>query len=143
VPSFDRNSTLNPYLLLLDNFSTVNLIANWSMLTDIQEVTPPLKVQCSAGVKQTNLMATFGNFPESVWFDPNGIANILSLHTVSKYYAVMYDSHCNDIFHVTNANGWTYHFSLLVLDSIHTNVCVAHNGLLLTPWQTTWQNTLL
>lgn len=37
-------------------------------------------------------MAQFGNFPEAVWYNPNSVANILSLKIVSKYYQVTMDT---------------------------------------------------
>jgi len=104
-------SSLNPYLLLLDSCSTINIISNHHMLTNIHLVHPPLCIQCNVSTKQTNLMATFGDFPEAVWYDPDSVANILSLHTVSKHYTITYDSHHDNTFHITDGHHLTYHFS--------------------------------
>ncbi len=104
-------NALDPNLLLLDSCSTVNLISNRNMLTGIHRADTPLQVRCNAGTKHVTMMGTFGDFPEQVWYDPHGATNILSLYTVSKYYAVTYDSSQDDTFHVTNAQGDTYHFA--------------------------------
>jgi hypothetical protein len=45
-----------------------------------------------------------------VWFDPNGIANILSLSNVKKRYKVQYNSENDDVFIVTMAHGATREF---------------------------------
>jgi len=95
-------SKLNPHMLLLDSCSTVDIIST---------TTSPLKVICNASIKQTNLMATFSDFPEPIRFDPYGVANILLLHMVSKHYAITYNSWHNNIFHFSNAAGNTNNFS--------------------------------
>jgi len=97
--------------LLLDSCSMVNLISNWNMLTGIHCADTPLQVQCNASTKRVTLMGTIGNFPEQVWYDPHRVANILSLYTVSKHYVVTYNSSQDDTFHLTNAQGNTYHFA--------------------------------
>jgi hypothetical protein len=43
-------------------------------------------------------MGTLGNFPEPVWYNPSGIANILSLNSMKKYYRVIYDNSIEDCF---------------------------------------------
>jgi hypothetical protein len=67
-----------------------------------------MRVRCNAGVRVTNLMAWMGSFPEPVWYDPNAVANILSLYTVKKYYRVQYDSHKDDAFIVSNKAGTSF-----------------------------------
>jgi hypothetical protein len=49
----------------------------------------------------------------TVWFDPNGIANILSLSNVKKKYWVTFDSSTDDTFHVHKPDGSTRHFVAL------------------------------
>jgi len=56
-------------------------------------------------------MGTLGNFPESVWYDPEAVANILSLHTVRKYYHVTYDSSVDGAFVITNEKGSQHRFA--------------------------------
>jgi len=101
----EASTGLNPNLLLLDSCLTVNLISNCEMLGHVHWVHPLLRVQCNDGIKLLSLMASFGDFSEPDWFDPEGVANILSLHTASKYYAVTYDSRLDNVFHIHNKQG--------------------------------------
>jgi len=59
------------------------------ILQNIQEA----DTHCNAGVTSTNLQ---GNLPGygTVWFHPDGIANILSLTRVKYKYPVTYDAQC-------------------------------------------------
>jgi len=97
--------------LLIDSCLTVNLISNLALLHDIHKVNKPLKVCCNAGVRTTNMMGTLGRFPEPVWHDPNAVANILSLHTVKKYYLIVYDSWQDDAFVLTDDVGNQHRFA--------------------------------
>jgi len=97
--------------MLIDSCSTINLITNKDIIHDIHQVTRPLKVQCNVGVWTTNLMGMLRDFPELVWHDPQAVANILSLHTVKKYYWVIYDSQDDDTFVVIDRHGNKYCFA--------------------------------
>jgi hypothetical protein len=97
-------------LLLLDSCSTVNLIANRSLLQDIHRVPRRMHVHCNAGVRATDLMGTLGEFPEKVWYDPEARANILSLHSVKQHYRVRYDSEKDDAIIVNTPDGRDYRF---------------------------------
>jgi hypothetical protein len=60
------------------------------------------------GVLSTRFQATLPGYG-MVWFDPNGIANILYLSNVKKKYGVIFDSHIDDIFHMhkpAQNNSW-------------------------------------
>jgi hypothetical protein len=72
--------------LLLDSCSTVCLISNGSILHGIHMVKHCMHIHCNAGVQSMNQMGYLGDFPELVWYDPKGVANILSLFIVQKYY---------------------------------------------------------
>jgi hypothetical protein len=73
--------------LLLDSFLTVNLIANKSLLHhSIHKVPTTMRIQCNAGVTTTNLKGWLGDFPEPVWYNLGGVANILSLVFIVKKY---------------------------------------------------------
>jgi hypothetical protein len=50
-----------------------------------------MKVRCNLGIQTTNKMGYLGSFPKPVWYDPKGIANIMSLFVVQKFYCVTYD----------------------------------------------------
>ena len=74
--------------ILLDSCSTVNLIANKALLHGIHRVGTTMRIRCNAGFTTTNQQGWLGNFPEPVWYNPNGVANIMSLFVVKKYYRV-------------------------------------------------------
>ena len=97
-------------LLLLDSCSTICLVANGSLLRNIHTVNRMMHVRCNAGVRRTNQMGWLDNFPEPVWYDPKGAANILSLYIVKKYFHVQYDNEVADAFTVTKPDGAELHF---------------------------------
>jgi hypothetical protein len=100
----------NEPVLLLDSCSTLNLIADRSMLHDIHQVDKTMHVRCNAGITTTNLMGWFGDFPEPVWYNPKGVANILSLFIMTKYYHVLLDSKKDNALIVLKPNGDTTRF---------------------------------
>jgi hypothetical protein len=46
-----------------------------------------------------------GDFPEPVQYNPNGVANIMLLFVVKKYYRVQYDNFEQDALRVTKPDG--------------------------------------
>ena len=94
-----QGEALTRDLLLLDSCSTVCVITIKDMLHNIHRVQNTMTVQCNAGIRRTNQMGWIGSFPEPVWYDPGGAANIMSLQVVTKHYDVFYDS--------TNGNKFT------------------------------------
>ncbi|CAJ1963603.1 unnamed protein product [Cylindrotheca closterium] len=84
--------------IVLDTGSTANIFCNRSLLQNIHKVKHGLKVRCNAGVVQLNMKGYFGDYPDPVWFNPDGIANILSFHDVNKHYHVVYDNRGADQF---------------------------------------------
>ena len=84
--------------IIIDTGSTANIFCNRELLHDIHKVGRKLKVRCNAGVVELDEMGYFGDYPEPVWFNPNGIANILSHHNVNKHYYVEYLSGEEDRF---------------------------------------------
>jgi hypothetical protein len=56
------------------------------------------------------LQSRLGDFPEPVWYNPKGVANILSLNSVKRHYQVKYDSEGDDTFIVTDGTGRELHF---------------------------------
>ena len=79
-------------LLLLDSCSTVNLFADPSLVHGIHKANRPLMVKTYGGVKSTDQKAYVGRFPEPVWYDPTGVANVMALASVQKHYRVTFDS---------------------------------------------------
>jgi hypothetical protein len=81
---------VNKNFLLLDNQSTVNQIANPSLLKNIWKSSKPITVHCNAGVTKIYLEGELGRM--TVRHNPNSIANVLSLKSVAEMHRVTYDS---------------------------------------------------
>jgi hypothetical protein len=62
-------------------------------------------VQCKAGWKVTNLIGHLPDYPGEVWYNPAGIANIISLADAKKYFRVHYDSKWEKAFMVEKPDG--------------------------------------
>ena len=58
----------------------------------------------NGGANVTSLKGTLAGYGK-VWFDPKGIANILSLSRVAKKYRITYDSEEGNRFVVTKSDG--------------------------------------
>jgi hypothetical protein len=78
--------------LLLDSCSTANIFANADLLTNIHDAPNPIWVRCNAGRIQLTQQGYFGNYPYPVWYNPKGVANILSLNNVAQHYRVTMDT---------------------------------------------------
>jgi hypothetical protein len=77
-------------LLLLDSQSTVHLFFQPEHVANIRTATHPIKVHCNKGTMDTTQEADFGDTP--VYFNPRGIANVLSLYQLGQKFQVTYDS---------------------------------------------------
>eukprot|EP00536_Pseudo-nitzschia_multiseries_P013933 jgi/Psemu1/36916/gm1.36916_g len=72
---------VNPYWILLDSESSLNLIVNPELVNNIRQVPNRgfMNIHCNAGVPTTtSLIADLPGFGV-VWFYANGLANVLSL----------------------------------------------------------------
>ena len=97
--------TLPPSWLLLDSCSTINMISDRSLLRDLHTADKPIPVHCNAGTVILTQKGTLGQFPEPVWYNPDGIANILSLDAVRKHYRITMDTEDSDSIHVHHSDG--------------------------------------
>jgi hypothetical protein len=78
--------------VLLDNQSMVNIFYNKALLWDVHVTTRCMHVQCNTGWTAMNLIGQLPGYPGKVWYNPDRIANILSLADTEKYFRVQYDS---------------------------------------------------
>jgi hypothetical protein len=69
--------------ILLDNQSTVDVFCNRSLLTNVRETNKVMNIRCNAGVTRTNMVGELNGYG-TVWYNPKGIAKILSLSQVEK-----------------------------------------------------------
>jgi hypothetical protein len=100
--------TIPPTWLLLDNQSTVDVFANGDMLEDIHQVDDEMVIASNGGSNVTSEMGTVPGYG-LVWYDPVGIANIVSLSRVREKYHVSFNSD-NNIFIVTKPDGTVFEF---------------------------------
>ena len=100
-----KRHTLPTEWLLLDSCSTVNMVSDKTLLHDIHAADTPIPVHCNAGTIVLTKKGTLGDFPEPVWYNPKGIANILSLHSVKSHYRVTMDTTEDDYIHVHHGDG--------------------------------------
>jgi hypothetical protein len=92
----------------LDNQSTVDVFANGNMLEDIHQVEDEMVIFSNGGSNVTSEMGTLPGYG-LVWYDPVGIANIVSLSRVREKYHISFNSD-NNIFVVTKPDGTVFEF---------------------------------
>ena len=96
--------------LLLDSCSTTNMISNKSWLRNIHNDGTSISVRCNAGKVRLTHKGYFGSYPEPVWFHPHGIANIMSLDNVAKYFRITMDTEADNALLLHMDNGLTMKF---------------------------------
>ena len=85
-------SSISPEWLLLDNQSTVDIIHNKNILENIHTASTPITISSHAGHRTLHQQALLPGYG-LVWYDPQGPANILSLHNAQHRFRITYDSH--------------------------------------------------
>ena len=78
----------------IDNHSTCNAFIDGEYLSNIRDNPSGqyLRFHCNAGVTHTNKIGDIPGYSNPVWYNPKGIANILSLGLVQKNHPVNYNS---------------------------------------------------
>ena len=125
--TFYQEGNLAHESLIIDSASSVNIISNKAMLTNVSclpqsKWLPILTV--GKEVVHLKHCGNFGKYPETVWYYPEGQANIMSLCNMKKYYRITMDTGQDDAFYLHN-NGATIRFGsamkgIYMLDHIDT-----------------------
>ena len=84
---------INENWCLLDNQSTCITFINGKYLSNIRDAPygQYLHVHCNSGVTHTNKIGDLPGYSYPVWYNPNVIANILSLALVQNNHLVTYN----------------------------------------------------
>ena len=77
--------------VLLDSQSTISVFRNASLLSNIRPSTHPLTVYTNGGHQVSRLLGDIPNFGE-VWYNPQSLANILSLAAVRQRCRITMDT---------------------------------------------------
>ena len=83
--SQDHETVIHDKWILLDSQCTVDVFQNRDLLHNIHWVPKCMHICCNTGVQSTNLVGALPGYG-NVWYDPKGIANILSLRNVKRKY---------------------------------------------------------
>ena len=101
--TFYQETTLTPTSLIMDSASSVNIITNKEMLTNITRLPQSQWIPILTVGKETVHLkhkGNFGKYPEPVWFYPHGQVNIISLHNVQQYFQVTMNTDDDNAFHL-------------------------------------------
>jgi hypothetical protein len=83
--------------MALDGQSLVDQFINDKFLTSLRQAPHPITIHCNAGTTTSDMMADFSTLP--VYYNCNGIANILSLNKLGARHKITYDSsNCGGVF---------------------------------------------
>ena len=63
---------------------------NDKYLKGVKKVREGIKINCNAGSVMSNLKGNYGRL--KVWYVPEGIANIFSMHKLERLYCITYNS---------------------------------------------------
>ena len=76
---------------LLNNQSTYNTLVNKKYLSNIRDAPGGqyIRAHCNVGVTHTKTIGDLPGYSDTVWYNPQGIANILSLGLVQKMNRVV------------------------------------------------------
>ena len=88
--SFSQGGELPDNRAYLDGCSTVTAFKYKKFLENLRQVKGGIKINCNAGAVTTDIKGDFGGL--SVWYLPDGIANIFSMHELEKLYRITYNS---------------------------------------------------
>jgi hypothetical protein len=88
--TFAQGGELPDSRVYLDGCSTVHAFKSDKYLEGIKTKARGVRINCNAGAVSTNKRGTYGSL--KVWYLPDGIANIISMHELEEMYRITYDS---------------------------------------------------
>lgn len=95
--------------ILLDSQSSISVFNNPHMLTDIRVSPQHIVVKTNGGIQTSTLIGNLKNLGQ-VWYNPDSIANILSLADVSRVCRVTMDTNVTPEMVVHKLDGTTMRF---------------------------------
>ena len=108
---------------------TTNLFSNKNWLHDIHDDGTSIAVQCNVGTVHSTQKGYFGSYPEAVWFNPHGLANIMSLDNVTKYFRITMDTEAEKAMLLHKDDGHTIKFTPTGKGLYHHNLSTENGGL--------------
>ena len=94
ILSAEAGAGIDENWCLLYNQSTCNALINKKCLSNIRDDHDGqyIRVHFNAGVTYTNNIGELPGYSSPVWYNPKGVANILSLGLLQKHHLVTYNS---------------------------------------------------
>ena len=88
--TFAQGGELPDSRVYLEGCSTVHAFKSDKYLEGIKTKAQGVRINCNAGAVSTNKRGMYGSL--KVWYLPDGIANIISMHELEGMYRITYDS---------------------------------------------------
>ncbi len=85
-----QGGSLPDHRAYLDRCSTVRVFKSKKYLSGLEVMPTRIKINCNTGSVSTKQMGNYRRM--KVWYIPDGIANIISIHEPEKLYQITYDS---------------------------------------------------
>ena len=101
-----KGRKINKYWVLLDSQSTISILNNTNLLTNIRKCNPDEKVRCycNRGYQDTDMMGSIKGLG-GIYYNPNSLANILSLADVyNKGFHITLDTDIDPAFKIHNTS---------------------------------------
>jgi hypothetical protein len=93
-------SIIPRHWIILDSASSPDIFCERELVTDIRQSNETLKVLSRGGVNEIDQECVLPGYPGRVWFDSNGVANIIGLRNLIRHFNVTYDSNGDNCFHI-------------------------------------------
>ena len=88
-----------------------------------------ITIWCNAGTVRLTQKGYLGSYPESIWFNPHSIANIMSLDNVAKYFRITMDTDAEKAMLLHKDDGHTMRFTPTGKGLYHHNLSSEDGGL--------------